>query len=87
MPSVQHPYQLLGKYGDDYNVESGSGVLAVVTFECLEIGISSLDLSSRLFDIDLNPMPLKDETMLAIGMISMDLAILIGRFLYHACVL
>lgn len=28
-------------------------------------------------------MPLKDETMLAIGMISMALAILIGRFLHY----
>ena len=29
-----------------------------------------------------NEMPLKDETMLAIGMISMALGILIGRFLH-----
>ena len=28
-------------------------------------------------------MPLKDETLLAIGMISMALGILIGRFLYY----
>jgi hypothetical protein len=43
-----------------YDVDSGSGVLAVVTFECLKIGICTLDLSSRLFNITLNSMPHQD---------------------------
>jgi len=53
-------YLYAGRVGGMYDVDSGSGVLAVVTFECLEIGIPTLDLSSRLFDIDLNAMPHQD---------------------------
>ena len=40
--------------------QSGSGVFAKITFICLEKGKVALDLSSRLFDIDLNSMPHKD---------------------------
>jgi hypothetical protein len=40
--------------------QSGSGIFAKITFECLGTGKATLDLSSRLFDIDLNSMPHKD---------------------------
>lgn len=40
--------------------QNGSGTLAQVTFECLGEGKVALDLSSRLFDPDLNAMPHKD---------------------------
>lgn len=39
--------------------QSGSGVLARITFECLGKGKTTLDLSSRLLDIDLHRIPHK----------------------------
>ena len=37
--------------------QSGTGFLATITFQCLSEGKTTLDLSSRLFNVDLNPMP------------------------------
>lgn len=42
------------------DVQNGSGTLAKITFECLEKGKTTLDLSSRLLDYNLTPMPHKD---------------------------
>lgn len=42
------------------DTQSGSGILVTITFECLGKGKTALDLSSRLFDIDLNSIPHKD---------------------------
>lgn len=47
--------------GDLGETQSGSGTLAKITFECLDKGKTTLDLSSRLFDVNLNSMPHKDS--------------------------
>jgi peptide/nickel transport system substrate-binding protein len=42
--------------------QSGDGVFVKATFECIQAstGLTTLDLSSRLFDVDLNSMPRRD---------------------------
>lgn len=47
--------------GDLGPSQSGSGTLAIITFECLDDGKVTLHLSSRLFDIHFNSIPHVDH--------------------------
>lgn len=59
-PIIGANYLYVGDTLAEPLTQSGSGVFAKITFECLGKGKIALDLSSRLFDIDLNSMPHKD---------------------------
>jgi hypothetical protein len=54
-------YLYFGFVADHKEVFGGSGVLATIAFECIGTGETTLDLSSRLININLMPMPHQDE--------------------------
>lgn len=53
-------YLYFGALAEGQTTQGGEGVLATITFECLDKGKATLDLSSRLFDISLISMDHKD---------------------------
>jgi len=53
-------YLYFGAATAEETTASGNGILTTITFECLAKGKTTLDLSSRLFDVDLNSINHRD---------------------------